>query len=62
MTVGVPTPDVVGVRNVTVSLPRLICGQGVLETFPQPLNQEETARLHASAAISRQALDELGEP
>jgi L-lactate dehydrogenase len=42
MTVGAPTPDVVGVRNVTVSLPRLVGGQGVLETFPLPLNEEET--------------------
>ena len=43
MTVGVPTADVVGVRNVTVSLPRLVGGQGVLETFPLPLNETETA-------------------
>jgi L-lactate dehydrogenase len=62
MTVGTPTAEVVGVRNVTVSLPRLIGGQGVLETFPLPLNQEETVRVRASAAVIRQALDELGEP
>jgi L-lactate dehydrogenase len=62
MTVGVPTPDVVGVRNVTLSLPRLVGGQGVLETFPLPLSPEETTRLRASAAVIRQALDELGEP
>src|SRR5436190_8220379 len=41
MTVGVPTADVVGVRNVTIALPRLVGGQGVLETFSLPLNQEE---------------------
>jgi L-lactate dehydrogenase len=62
MTVGVPTPDVVGVRNVTVSLPRLVGGQGVLETFPLPLNDQETASLRASAGVIRKALDELGEP
>lgn len=61
MTVGAPTPDVVGVRNVTVSLPRLIGGQGVLETFPLPLNPEETSKLRASAEVVRRALDELGE-
>jgi L-lactate dehydrogenase len=61
MTVGAPTPDVVGIRNVTVSLPRLIGGQGVLETFPLPLNDEETTRLRASARVIRQALDELGD-
>jgi L-lactate dehydrogenase len=61
MTVGAPTPDVMGVRNVTVSLPRLVGGSGVLETFPQPLNAQESAGLRASAALIREALDELGE-
>jgi L-lactate dehydrogenase len=61
MTVGAPTGDVVGVRNVTVSMPRLLGGQGVLETFPLPLNEQETASLRASAGVIRTALDELGE-
>jgi L-lactate dehydrogenase len=61
LTVAVPTADVVGVRNVTVSLPRLVGGQGVLETFPMPLNQEETAQLRNSAQVVGQALDELGD-
>jgi L-lactate dehydrogenase len=61
MTVGAPTPDVAGVRNVTVSLPRLVGGQGVLETFPLPLDPAERTRLRASAAVIREALDELGE-
>jgi L-lactate dehydrogenase len=62
MTVGAPTPDVVGVRDVTVSLPRLLGGQGVLETFPLPINEQESASLRTSAAVIRKALDELGEP
>ena len=62
LTVGVPTAEVAGVRNVTVSLPRLVGGQGVLETFPLPLSAEETTRLRTSAGVIRQALDELGEP
>jgi L-lactate dehydrogenase len=62
LTVCVPASDVAGVRNVTVSLPRLVGGQGVLETFPLPLNEEETKQLRASAGVIRQALDELGEP
>jgi len=61
MTVGAPTNDVVGIRNVTVSLPRLVGGQGVLETFPLPLSQEESTRLRDSAQVIRKALDELGE-
>jgi L-lactate dehydrogenase len=62
LTVGVPTADVVGIRNVTISLPRLVGGQGVLETFFLPLDQEETAQLRDSARVIRQALDELGDP
>ncbi len=49
-TVGARTHEVVGIQNVTVSLPRLVGGQGVLETFPLPLNQQETDSLRASAA------------
>ena len=60
MTIGAPTDDVVGIRNVTVSLPRLVGGQGVLETFPLPLNDTETAELRASAGVIRKALDEMG--
>jgi L-lactate dehydrogenase len=61
MTVGVPTADVAGVRDVTVSMPRLVGGQGVLETFPLPLNDEETGGLRDSARVIRGALDELGD-
>jgi L-lactate dehydrogenase len=60
LTVGAPTADVVGVRDVTVALPRLVGGQGVLETFPLPLSDQESASLHKSAAVIRKALDELG--
>lgn len=59
LTVCTPAADVAGVADVTVSLPRLVGGQGVLETFPLPLNEEETAQLRGSARVIRQALDEL---
>jgi L-lactate dehydrogenase len=61
MTVGAPMADVFGIRNVTVSMPRLVGGRGVLETFPLPLNEEETTRLRDSARVIRQALDDLGD-
>jgi L-lactate dehydrogenase len=61
LTVCTPTTEVAGVRDVTVALPRLVGGQGVLETFPLPLNQEETTRLRDSARVIRQALDALGD-
>ena len=60
MTVCARTGEVAGVRNVTVSLPRLVGGEGVLETFPLPLNQDETARLRRSAEVIAHALAELG--
>jgi L-lactate dehydrogenase len=61
MTVCLPTPNVAGVSNVTLSLPRLVGGTGVLETFPLPLSETENAQLHESARVIRQALDELAE-
>jgi len=59
LTVCCPTADVVGVHDVTVALPRLVGGAGVMETFPLPLSEAEQGRLRASAAVIRQALDEL---
>jgi L-lactate dehydrogenase len=59
LTVCAPTPDVAGVKNVTVALPRLVGGTGVIETFPLPLSETEQAQLRASAGVIRRALDEL---
>ena len=43
LTVCAPTADVVGVKDVTVALPRLVGGAGVIETFPLPLSEAEQA-------------------
>jgi L-lactate dehydrogenase len=59
LTVCAPTADVAGVKDVTVALPRLVGGAGVIETFPLPLSETEKAQLRASAGVIRQALDEL---
>ena len=61
MTVCLPSPEVAGVTNVTLSLPRLVGGAGVLETFPLPLSDKESNQLHESAKVIRRALDELGD-
>jgi L-lactate dehydrogenase len=58
-TVCAPSDDVQGVRDVTVSLPRLVGGAGVLETFPLPLSAVEQTQLRQSAEVIRQAIDEL---
>jgi L-lactate dehydrogenase len=62
MTVCTPEEEIAGVRQVTVSMPRLVGGAGILECFELPLNDEEQAALQASAAVIRQAISELGYP
>jgi L-lactate dehydrogenase len=59
LTICTPAPDILGVRDVTVSLPRLLGGAGVLDTFPLPLNADEASQLRRSAQIVRSAIDEL---
>jgi L-lactate dehydrogenase len=59
LTVCSPTPDVAGVSDVTVSLPRLIGGDGILLTLPLPLEEKEEAALRASAQVIRDAIDAL---
>jgi L-lactate dehydrogenase len=57
LTVCSPVEDVVGVQNITVSLPNLLGGSGILETFQPSLNAEETQALRASAMIVKNAID-----
>lgn len=60
LTVCAPTPDVGGVADVTVSLPRLVGGTGILATLPLPLSAEEDEALRRSARLVRSAIDALG--
>jgi L-lactate dehydrogenase len=60
LTVCTPMPDVAGIKDVTVALPHLVGGDGILATFPPALNDEEQRSLNASAAVVRKAIDELG--
>jgi L-lactate dehydrogenase len=59
LTVSTPADEVAGVSDVSVSLPRLLGGEGVRSTFPLPLNEEEEQALKASAEMVRKAIDEL---
>lgn len=61
LTVCTPTADVAGVTDVTVALPRLLGGEGIMATFPQPLSDDEMAELTRSATIVRAAIDSLEE-
>jgi L-lactate dehydrogenase len=60
LTVCTPEKLVAGVADVTVSLPRLLGGQGILDTLYPNLNNEEQAGLHHSAQIIRDYIDQLG--
>jgi len=59
LTVCTPTPVVAGVNDVTVSLPNLVGGEGIIKTFFPNLNETETTALHASAHVVRSVIDDL---
>jgi L-lactate dehydrogenase len=59
LTVCAPTDDVLGVADVTVSLPRLVGGAGVISTFDPHLSAEENGALRRSAEAVREAIDEV---
>jgi L-lactate dehydrogenase len=51
--------SVAGVENVTISLPQLVGGDGVLATFHLPLNDEESTALERSARVIREAINSV---
>ncbi|HSL31893.1 MAG TPA: L-lactate dehydrogenase [Anaerolineales bacterium] len=59
LTVCTPTKQVADVDNVTVSLPNLIGGEGIIKTFFPNMNESETAALRASAQVVRSVIDQL---
>jgi L-lactate dehydrogenase len=59
LTVCTPMADVAGVKDVTVSLPNLVGGEGIVQTFFPRLNEAETAALHNSAQLIRSLIAEL---
>lgn len=59
LTVCTPIPEVAGVKDITVSLPNLVGGQGIMTTFYPDLNEKEHMALKNSAEVIRDALDGL---
>ncbi len=51
--------NVQGVKDVTLALPHLVGGDGVITTFPLPLSAEEASALKQSAQVIRSAIDQL---
>lgn len=59
MTVCAPHDEIAGVKNVTVAMPHLIGGEGIMDTFPLNLSYDEQEKLHKSASLIRGILDDL---
>jgi L-lactate dehydrogenase len=59
LTVCAPTTGIAGLPEVTLAMPRLVGGGGIIEQFVLPLNDEESRQLRASAERIRDALKEL---
>ena len=60
LTVCSPMDEVEGVHDVTLALPHLVGGDGVLDTLPQPLDAAEQAALQHSATVLKEAIVSLG--
>jgi len=59
LTVSTAVAEICGVCDVTVSLPHLLGGTGVLASFPLPLSESEEEQLRRSAEIVCQAIEQL---
>ena len=59
LTVCTPMPDVARVKDVTVSLPNLVGGEGIIQTFFPNLNEQETAALRSSAEVIHSVIEQL---
>jgi L-lactate dehydrogenase len=59
LTVSTPIENIEGIKNVTLSLPHLISGEGDLGVIPVKLNQFEKEALKNSAQIIRNKISEF---
>jgi L-lactate dehydrogenase len=59
LTVSSPHTEVFGVQDVSISLPHLVGGEGIIATLQPTLNAEENAALHNSAVTLRRAIETL---
>lgn len=59
LTVSTFLSDVEGISDVTLSLPHILGGQGILARLPLPLDDRERSALRKSAETLRLAIDDL---
>jgi L-lactate dehydrogenase len=60
LTVSILTPEVEGVKEVSLSIPRVVGAAGAMATLPQALSDEEHSALRRSAQILKDAASEIG--
>jgi L-lactate dehydrogenase len=59
LTVCTPLEEVAGIKDVTLSLPHLISGDGIVNSLNMPLTGDETAQLQNSAKVIKAAIKKL---
>lgn len=62
LTVCTPVNEIAGIPDVTVSMPHLLGGEGIMDTIQLPiaLNDQEEQALKKSAQVIKQACSEIG--
>jgi L-lactate dehydrogenase len=59
LTICTPVPEVAGVQDVTLSMPHLLSGEGVVNRLHMPLQEDEAEQLQRSARVIKSAIDGL---
>lgn len=59
LTVCTPLQSIAGVEDVTVAMPHLIGGSGIIDSFALPLSDGEQEKLHQSARLIRNIITDL---
>ena len=60
LTVSILTPEVEGLEEVSLSIPRVVSAKGVMATLPPALSDDEHAAFQKSAEILKEAASEIG--
>lgn len=60
LTCCTPTAEIEGIKNVTLSFPRIINAKGVAETIYPSLQGDESKELQKSASILKEAIEAIG--
>lgn len=60
MTICTPVDEILGIQDVTLALPFLMGGEGVIRQMPLQANEAEKARLKQSATVIKEAIISLG--